>query len=110
MSPGQGRRAQLVGPTRTWTAGGWGSRTLGGEAWLDGLLRAGAQGRSLLGRCHDHSQRVRGSPLGWPVPPALCTVTPCWAHRAIQQGHLSLGRGETRWGWEKDLEATRGLL
>lgn len=48
--------------------------------------------------------------MGWPVPPALCTVTPPWGHRAIQHGHLSLGREETKWGWEKDLEATRGLL
>lgn len=66
-------------------------------------LRAGAEWQSLWRRSRGHSKMVRGSALGWPVSHPLCTVTPLWGHREIQQRHLSLG--EARWGWEKDLEA-----
>lgn len=94
MSPGQGKRARLVRSTRTWTAGGWGV--------MD------TRGRGRAGRSPPAGQGLRGgvcwggtkaTPRGSEAAPRagqcprLCTVTPPWGHRAIQQGHVSLGWG-----------------
>lgn len=52
----------------------------------------------------------RGSeaaPWAGPCPLPLCTVTPPWGHRAIQHGHLSLGRTSGLWGW-RDLQPHGG--